>query len=152
MKTNDLTYAIIGAAMKVHRTLGPGLLESAYEACVAYELEKLGLHVERQKPVPVIYEGIQLECGYRADLVVEHQVLTECKAKEKLHPIDKAQTLSHLRLLRLQVGLLINFHVRDLKEGIERIVNKYSENSNADYTDSRREEGSSDGPILRQSA
>src|SRR5438477_12885587 len=106
MTINDVSYAVIGAAMKVHRALGPGLLESAYEACVAYELEKMGLHVERQKPIPVIYEGVHLECGFRADLLVERQVIAELKAKESLHPIDEAQVLSHLRLLNLQVGLL----------------------------------------------
>src|SRR5258708_5596556 len=127
MTTNELTYAIIGAAMKVHRILGPGLLESAYEVCLAYELEKLGFQVERQKPVPVVYEDVKLDCGFRADLLVEGQVLVELKAKEKLHPIDAAQTLSHLRLLKLPIGLLINFHVTDLKEGIKRIVNNYKE-------------------------
>ena len=101
MTTNELTYAIIGAAMKVHRVLGPGLLESAYEACLAYELEKLGFRVERQRPVPVIYEEVKIDCGFRADLLVEGQVIVELKAKEKLHPIDAAQALSHLRLLKL---------------------------------------------------
>jgi GxxExxY protein len=125
MTTNELTYAIIGAAMKVHRILGPGLLESAHEVCLAYELEKLGFQVERQKPVPVVYEEVKLDCGFRADLLVEGRVLVELKAKEKLHPIDAAQTLSHLRLLKLPIGLLINFHVTDLKEGIKRIVNNY---------------------------
>ena len=96
MTTNELTYAIIGAAMKVHRVLGPGLLESAYETCLAIELEKLGLRVERQKPVPVIYEEVKLDCGFRADLFVEGRVVVECKAKETLHPIDGAQVLSHL--------------------------------------------------------
>jgi GxxExxY protein len=127
MAINDVSYAVIGAAMKVHRAVGPGLLESAYEACVAYELEKQGLHVERQKPVPVIYETVKLECGFRADLLVEGLVVVELKAKEKLHPVDGAQVLSHLRLLNLQVGLLINFNVCDLKEGIKRIVNNYKE-------------------------
>ena len=127
MTTNELTYAIIGAAMKVHRILGPGLLESAYEVCLAYELEKLGFQVERQKAVPVVYEDVKLDCGFRADLLVDGQVLVELKAKEKLHPIDAAQALSHLRLLKLPVGLLINFHVTDLKEGIKRIVNNYKE-------------------------
>jgi len=127
MKINDLTEAIIGAAIKVHRTLGPGLLESAYEACVAYELAKLGLRVERQKPVPVVYEGVKLDCGFRADLLVEGVVIVELKAKETLHPIDQAQLLSHLQLLKLQVGLLINFHVLVLKDGIKRLVNDYHE-------------------------
>lgn len=128
MKINDLTYAIIGAAMKVHRTLGPGLLESAYESCLAYELEKQGFRVERQKPVPVIYEEVHLECGFRADLLVNGLVVVELKAKEKIHPIDGAQLLSHLRLLKLPLGLLINFHECDLKEGIKRIVNEFKEN------------------------
>jgi len=127
MTLNELTYAIIGAAMKVHRTLGPGLLESPYEACLAYELEKLGLRVERQKPVPVVYEEVKLDCGFRTDLLVEGLVVVELKAKEKLHPIDGAQTLSHLRLLKLSVGLLINFHVTDLKEGIKRIANNFQD-------------------------
>jgi GxxExxY protein len=128
MQLNEITYAIIGAAMKVHRILGPGLLESAYEACLAYELEKLGLRVERQKPIPVIYEEVKLDCGFRADLLVEGCVVVECKAKEALHPVDGAQVLSHLRLLKLSVGLLINFHTVDLKAGIKRVVNNYQEN------------------------
>ena len=127
MKINDLTSAIIGAAIKVHRTLGPGLLESAYRICLAYELEKLGLKVEQEKPVPVIYESVKLECGFRADLLVQGLVVVECKAKEKLHPVEQAQVASHLRLLGLQVGLLINFHELVLKDGIQRIVNNYRE-------------------------
>ena len=125
MNANDITHAIIGAAIKVHKALGPGLLESAYEACVAYELEKLGLRVERQKPIPVIYEGVHLECGFRADLLVDGQVIAELKAKEALLPIDEAQLLSHLRLLNLRVGLLMNFNVLVLKDGIKRMVNDY---------------------------
>jgi GxxExxY protein len=123
MTINEVTYQIIGAAMKVHRTLGPGLLESAYEACLAYELEKLGLRVERQKPVPVVYDDVKLDCGFRADLLVHDLVIVECKAKEAIHPIDAAQVLSHLRLLNLSIGLLINFHTLNLKEGIRRIAN-----------------------------
>ena len=102
-------------------------MESAYEACLAYELEKVGLRVERQKPVPVIYEDVKLDCGFRADLLVEGLVIVELKAKESLHPIDQAQLLSHLRLLKLSVGLLINFHVLVLKDGIKRMVNEYQE-------------------------
>lgn len=127
MPINELTSAIIGAAIKVHRTLGPGLLESAYRVCLAYELTKLRLRVEQEKPIPVIYEDVKLECGFRADLLVEGLVIVECKAKEKLHPMDRAQVLSHLRLLKLQVGLLINFHELVLKDGIQRIVNNYQE-------------------------
>jgi GxxExxY protein len=127
MSINDLTSAIIGAAIKVHRTLGPGLLESAYRVCLAYELTKLGLRVEQEKPIPVIYDDVKLECGFRADLLVERLVVVECKAKEKLHPVDKAQVASHLRLLNLQVGLLINSHEMLLKDGIQRIVHNYQE-------------------------
>ncbi len=107
--------------------LGPGLLESTYEACLAYELEKLGLRVERQKAVPLVYEAVKMECGFRADLVVEGRVVVELKCKEVLHPVDQAQLLSHLRLLDVPVGLLINFHVVFLKEGIKRMVNDYRE-------------------------
>ena len=127
MRSPDLTPEIIGAAIKVHRSLGPGLLESAYEACLAYELEELGLKVERQKAVPLIYRCVKLECGFRADLVVENRVVVEVKSKEALHPVDEAQLLSHLRLLNIHVGLLINFHVVLLKDGIKRMVNNYEE-------------------------
>lgn len=127
----DCTPQIIGAAIKVHRRLGPGLLESAYEACLAYELDKLGLFIQRQKPVPLVYETVKLECGFRADLVVNGEVVVEVKCKEALHPVDQAQLLSYLRLMDLRVGLLINFHVAVLKDGIKRMVNYY-ENSNDD--------------------
>jgi GxxExxY protein len=122
-----ITEKIIGAAIQIHRTLGPGLLESAYESCLARELELAGLHVDRQKAVPLIYDSVKLDCGFRADLVVEGRVVVELKCKEQLHPVDFAQTLSHIRLLGLQVGLLINFHVVMLKDGIKRIVNNYKE-------------------------
>jgi GxxExxY protein len=122
-----LTSQIIGAAIAVHRRLGPGVLESAYEACLVYELEKLGLRAERQKAVPLVYETVKLECGFRADLVVERQVVVELKCKEALHPVDEAQLLSHLRLLNIPVGLLINFHVVLLRDGIRRLVNNYQE-------------------------
>ena len=111
MRNQDLTPEIIGAAVNVHRRLGPGLLESAYEACMAHEIQKLGLRVERQKPVPLIYDSIKLDCGFRADLVIENRVVVELKCKDALHPVDQAQLLSHLRLLQIPVGLLINFHV-----------------------------------------
>lgn len=127
MSHRDITPQIIGAAIKVHRRLGPGLLESAYEACLAYELEKLGFRVQRQKAVPLVYEKVKLDCGFRADLVVDGQVIIELKCKETIHPVDQAQLLSHLRLLNLQVGLLINFHVVMLKDGIKRMANHYQE-------------------------
>jgi len=123
----DITREIIGAAIRVHSQLGPGLLESAYEACLAYELDKMGFQVQRQKPVPLVYEGVKLECGFRADLVVEHRIVVEIKAKESIHPIDEAQLLSHLRLLNLRIGLLINFNVVLLKDGVKRMVNDYNE-------------------------
>jgi GxxExxY protein len=102
-------------------------LESAYRVCLAYELTKLGLRAELEKPIPVIYEGVKLECGFRADVLVEGLVIVECKAKEKLHPVDQAQVMSHLRLLDLRVGLLINFHEMVLKDGIKRVVNNFQE-------------------------
>jgi GxxExxY protein len=123
----DLTREIIGAAIKIHRELGPGLLESAYEACLAYELQELGMQVERQKAVPLVYENVKLECGFRADLVVNNRVVIETKCKDALHPIDEAQLLSHVRLLKIPVGLIINFHVVVLKDGIKRMVNNYHE-------------------------
>ena len=122
---NELTRVVIGAAIKIHRRLGPGVLESSYEACLAYELTALGLRVERQKPVPLIYEGVKLDCGFRADLVVEGRLVVELKCKDALHPVDHLQLLSHLRLLGLPVGLLVNFHVTVLKDSITRMVNEY---------------------------
>ena len=125
MDLNRITSDIIGCAINVHRRLGPGLLESAYQICLEYELKKLGYQVEREKPVPLIYDDVKLDCGFRADLLVDGLVLVECKAKETLHPVDKAQLLSHLRLLNLQVGLLITFQEVVVKDGIYRIVNNY---------------------------
>ena len=122
----DLTQEIIGAAIKIHRKLGPGLLESTYKAGLAYELEKAGLRVERQKPVPLIYGTVKMDCGFRADLVLGGRVVVELKYKDAL-PVDQAQLLSHLRLLDIPVGLLISFHVFFLKECIKRMVNNYRE-------------------------
>ena len=122
MQINDLTNQIIGAAIAVHRELGPGLLESAYEACLAFELAKRGLRVEQQKPLPVHYQGVDLDCGYRIDLLVEERVIVELKAVERLEPIHNAQLLSYLKLSGLRLGLLINFNVLVLKNGIKRIA------------------------------
>lgn len=127
ISTSQLTHRIIGAAIKIHRRLGPGLLESAYESCLAYELDLQGLRVVRQKAVPLVYEQVSLDCGFRADLVVENRVVVELKCKEQVHPVDEVQLLSQLRLLGLQVGLLINFHVVCLRDGIRRIVNDYED-------------------------
>jgi len=121
-RLNTMTEPIIGAAMQVHRTLGPGLLESAYVACLAYELAKRGLAVEQQKPVPLIYEEVKLECGYRMDLLVEQSVVVEVNSVEALAPIHEAQTLSYLRLSGCKLALLINFNVTVLKDGIRRFI------------------------------
>jgi GxxExxY protein len=125
MQINEITQAIIGAAIEVHRRLGPGLLESAYRVCLAYELRKRGFTVVEEQVIPVVYDEVKLECGFRADLVVNGLVVVELKAKTALHPIDHAQTLSHLRLMGLSVGLLINFHEVKLVDGVHRIVNTY---------------------------
>lgn len=122
---NCMTNRIIGAAIKVHKALGPGLLESAYETCLNHELKKAGFKIERQKSQPVIYEGITIDCGYRMDIVVENSIVLELKAVEKVLPIHKAQLLSYLRLSGCKVGLLINFNTKYLKEGISRIVNQF---------------------------
>jgi GxxExxY protein len=122
-RLNGITEKIIGAAIQVHRVLGPGLLESAYEACLAFELGRRGLKVERQKPLPLIYERVQLECGYRIDLLVEGSVVVEIKSVEALAPIHEAQVMSYLKLSGCKVALLINFNVRMLKDGIRRFVN-----------------------------
>jgi GxxExxY protein len=127
VRDRQLTQDIIGAAIAVHRKLGPGLLESAYEACVALEVQKLGMKVERQKAVPLFYDEVRLDCGFRADLIVESRVAVELKCKDVLHPVDEAQLLSHLRLLNLPIGVLINFHVVLLKDGIRRVINDYRE-------------------------
>ncbi len=121
---NDLSYLIIRCAMKVHSELGPGLLESAYEACLAHELRKNGLKVETQLALPVHYDGIQIDLGYRLDLVVDDQVVIELKAIENVLPVHKAQLLSYLRLSKRKLGLLINFHTTHLREGISRVVNR----------------------------
>jgi len=126
-RLNQITGTIIGAAMAVHRELGPGLLESAYEACLAFELSDRGLCVEQQKPLPLCYRGLTLDCGYRLDLLIEGTVIVEVKSVDSLAPIHKAQLLSYLRLLDLRVGLLINFNVVMLKSGIQRVVNNLPE-------------------------
>lgn len=129
MKENEITETIIGSAIEVHRGLGAGLLESAYEECLCYELAQAGLKFERQVNLPVIYKGVRLECGYRMDLVVENLVIVEIKAVEQIIKIHEVQLLSYLRLHQKSVGLLINFNVPVLKSGIRRIVNNFKENS-----------------------
>jgi len=118
----ELTRVIISAAMKVHTALGPGLLESAYQACLLHELRKSGVAVVSQVELPVIYDGIRLECGYRIDLLVEDTVVVELKATETITAVHQAQIISYLKLSGKRVGLIINFHVSHLREGIKRFV------------------------------
>ncbi len=122
MTYNELTHQIIGAAIEVHRLLGPGLLESAYEECLAHELTLRNLKHRRQVPVPVVYKGIKLECGYRMDIVVEECVVLELKSIESIAPVHEATVLTYLRLSDKRLGLLINFNVSILKDGVRRFV------------------------------
>jgi len=131
IQLNAITEQIIGAAMEVHRSIGSGLLESAYEACLAYELRQRGFRVDQQKPLPVVYKGVQLDCGYRLDMVVNECVIVEIKAVERLTTVHDAQLLSYLRLLDCRVGLLLNFHCTMLKNGIRRIVNAFPFSANS---------------------
>jgi GxxExxY protein len=125
MTAAELTHQIIGAAIEVHRTPGPGLLESAYEECLARELTLRGLPFDRQKPLPVVYKEVRLECGYRVDLLVAGRVVLELKSVEALAPIHEAIVLTYLRLSGCKIGLLINFNVLVLKDGIRRLVLDY---------------------------
>ena len=120
---NQLSKIIFDCALKVHRTLGPGLLESSYEECLCYELKKSGLRIIKQKPLPLIYEGVKLEIGYRVDILVENKVIIEIKAVEALNDIHLAQVLTYLKLSSCKLGLLINFNVTLIKNGIKRVVN-----------------------------
>jgi len=119
---NKLTGIIIGCAIEVHKILGPGLLESAYEECLAFELSKTGLNVERQKPVPVVYKTIKLECGYRIDLLVENEVVIELKSIDDFALVHAAQILTYMKFAEKRIGLLINFNVTKLVDGIKRYV------------------------------
>ena len=125
MHENEITERIIGCAINVHKNLGPGLLESAYQECLYYELKKNGLRVEKEKPLPLIYEEVKLDCGYRLDLLVENKVIVEIKSVEALNDIHLAQVLTYLKLNNSQIGLLINFNVLQLIKGLKRVINKY---------------------------
>jgi GxxExxY protein len=125
MTENQITEIVIGCAIKVHRALGPGLLESAYEECMDYELRKTVLETERQKPLPLIYEEVKLDCGYRLDFMLNKEVVLEIKSVEALNDVHLAQVLTYLRLSGCKVGLLINFNVLKLTNGIRRLVNNY---------------------------
>lgn len=120
MEDIKLTEIIIGCSIEVHKNLGPGLLESAYEECLFYELMKNGLKVERQKPIPVIYKEIKLDCGYRIDLLVENRIVVELKVVEEFNPVHEAQILTYMKFADKSIGLLINFNVTLLKNGLKR--------------------------------
>ncbi len=123
MEAYDLTHRIIGAAIKVHSQLGPGLLESAYQECLAYELTCDGLEVEKEKPLPLTYKEVYLECGYRIDLLVDQSIIIEVKSVDALNNVHLAQTLTYLKLSNLETALLLNFNVIKLKDGIKRVIN-----------------------------
>jgi GxxExxY protein len=126
MTDNQLTEIIIGCAIKVHRKLGPGLLESAYQECLLYELEKTRLSVVKERPQPLIYEDVHLNCGYRIDLLVENRIVIEIKAVESINEVHLAQILTYLKLSDCKYGLLLNFNVSKMNDGIKRVVNKYA--------------------------
>ena len=127
MTLNELTEKIIGLAIKVHRTLGSGFLESVYQAALAYELEKANIPFEKEKTLPVPYEDILLEVGFRCDFLIDKRIIVECKSVKEVTPLDHAQLLNYLKITDLQLGLLINFNVRILTKGIKRIVNNYND-------------------------
>jgi GxxExxY protein len=123
MLENQIANQIIGCAIEVHKTLGPGLLESAYKECLFYKLQQQGLVVEKEKPMPLVFEGIKLDCGYRIDLLVEGKVVIELKSVESLTDVHLAQTLTYMKLGEYKLGLLMNFNVVLLKQGIKRVIN-----------------------------
>ena len=127
MEINEITDKIIGCAIKVHRTLGPGFLESVYQAALAHEMSINGLSFEKEKSLPVTYDGIKLDVGFRCDFFVENHIIVECKSVRELASIDEAQLLNYLKITKNQVGLLINFNVMKLVSGLKRIVNNFEE-------------------------
>ena len=131
MTENAIAKEIVDAAFRIHTTLGPGLLESVYDAVLAYELGRRGLRVVRQQPIPVIYENVRIDTGFRADLIVEDQVIVEIKSVELVVPVHKKQLLTYLRLADKRLGLLINFQVALIKDGITRIVNGLEDDAHA---------------------
>jgi len=122
MTEDELSNIVIGLAIKVHKVLGPGLLESAYKECLFYEIQKAGLHVEKEKPMPLIYEEVKLDVGYHIDLFVENKLVIDTKSVEALNNVHTAQVLTYLKLSKSKLGLLINFNVKYLKEGIKRLI------------------------------
>ena len=134
MTDYELTQRVIGCAMKVHSALGPGLLESAYQECLCYELVGSGLFVEKQKPMPLVYLDVKLECGYRVDLMIERRLILEIKCVEAINDIHLAQVLTYLKLADSRLGLIINFNVLHLREGIKRVVNRYDDSASSAKT------------------
>ena len=128
MHPNEISGAVVDVALQVHKQLGPGLLESVYVAVLSHELRKRGMHVEVQVPIPVVWDDLKLEIGFRADLIVENTVVVELKSVEEIAPVHRKQLLTYLKLTRLPIGLLINFNAELLKDGITRIVNNLPEN------------------------
>ena len=124
MSENELSKLVIGDAIKVHTALGPGLLESVYEECLCYALLESGLRLERQKPIPLVYRGVRLECGFRCDILVENKLILEVKAVEAFNDVHLAQVLTYLKLSNVRLGLMINFNVSKLADGLKRVVNK----------------------------
>jgi GxxExxY protein len=122
MELNELTRIVIGCAIEVHKCLGPGLLESAYEECLTYDLINKGLNIKRQHPVPVVYKDIKLDCGYRIDIVVENSIVVELKSVDAINPVHEAQILTYMKFSKKTIGLLINFNVTVLKHGIKRYI------------------------------
>ena len=122
MTENEISKIILDCAFKVHTVLGPGLLESAYRECLAYEIRKAGLKVEKEKPLPLVYEEVKLECGYRIDLLIENKVVIELKVVEAFNEVHIAQTLTYMRLSGCKLGLLLNFDTKSLKDGIKRLI------------------------------
>ncbi len=134
MTDYELTQKFIGCAMKVHSALGPGLLESAYQECLCFDLLRAGLYVEKQEPMPLVYSEVKLDCGYRVDVMVERRLILEIKSVEALNDIHLAQVLTYLRLANCRLALLMNFNVLHLRDGIRRVVNQYDDSASSAKT------------------
>ena len=143
MNDYELTQKVIGCAMKVHSELGPGLLESAYQECLCFELIKAGLFVEKEKPMPLVYSKVKLDCGYRVDIMVERRLILEIKAVEAINDIHLAQVLTYLKLADCRLALIINFNVLHLKHGIRRVANRYDDSASSAKTSAASAVGSS---------
>lgn len=131
MTDHELTQTVIGCAMRVHTALGPGLLESAYKECLYFELQSAGLFAEKEKPMPLIYSEVKLDCGYRVDIMVERRLILEIKAVEAINDVHLAQVLTYLKLADLRLGLILNFHVLHFRDGIRRVVNRYDDSASS---------------------